>query len=101
MSEILPGDAPQYVTPEQRESALDTEAAQHDRPTALTGSEIQDRNEHIAGAKDALVVADNLVAGYIPGVNILNGADLYAKSGEPGRCRWPTRTSPMCVPTSW
>jgi ABC-type branched-subunit amino acid transport system ATPase component len=29
-----------------------------------------------------LVRADQLFAGYFPGVNILNGADLYAKDGE-------------------
>ncbi|MEO8107777.1 MAG: ATP-binding cassette domain-containing protein, partial [Actinomycetes bacterium] len=31
---------------------------------------------------NALVIADNLVAGYLPGVNILNGCDLYANRGE-------------------
>jgi branched-chain amino acid transport system ATP-binding protein len=82
MSDQLPGDAPQYVSPHQRETALDLDAAQRDEPTALSNSEIRDRNAHIEGAKDALIVADDLIAGYIPGVNILNGADLYAKSGE-------------------
>ncbi|MHB1066155.1 MAG: ABC transporter ATP-binding protein [Candidatus Nanopelagicales bacterium] len=43
---------------------------------------MRDRNAHIEGAKDALIVADDLVAGYVPGVNILNGSDLYAYSGE-------------------
>jgi branched-chain amino acid transport system ATP-binding protein len=33
-------------------------------------------------AANALVRADNLVAGYLPGVNILNGCDLYANQGE-------------------
>jgi neutral amino acid transport system ATP-binding protein len=82
MSDQLPGDAPQYVSPHQRETALDLDAAQRDEPTTLSNSEIRDRNAHIEGAKDALIVADDLIAGYIPGVNILNGADLYAKSGE-------------------
>jgi branched-chain amino acid transport system ATP-binding protein len=41
-----------------------------------------DRTAHLEGVKDALVIADDLVAGYIPGVNILNGSDLYAKRGE-------------------
>jgi branched-chain amino acid transport system ATP-binding protein len=31
---------------------------------------------------DALLVADNLVAGYLPGVNILNDADVYCRRGE-------------------
>jgi branched-chain amino acid transport system ATP-binding protein len=78
MSDQLPGDAPQYVSPHQRETALDLDAAQRDEPTALSNSEIRDRNAHIEGAKDALIVADDLIAGYIPGVNILNGAALFA-----------------------
>ena len=82
MSEQLPGDLPQYVSPHQREEALDLDAAQREEPTTLSNSEIRDRNAHIEGAKDALIVADDLIAGYIPGVNILNGSDLYAKSGE-------------------
>ena len=82
MSEQLPGDLPQYVSPHQREEALDLDAAQHEEPRTLSTAEIRDRNAHIDGAKDALVVADDLIAGYVPGVNILNGSDLYAKSGE-------------------
>ncbi|MDO8307862.1 MAG: ABC transporter ATP-binding protein [Actinomycetota bacterium] len=82
MSGQLPGDLPQYVSPHQREEALDIHAAQREEATALTGSEIRDRNAHIEGAKDALIVADDLIAGYVPGVNILNGSDLYAYSGE-------------------
>jgi branched-chain amino acid transport system ATP-binding protein len=82
MSDQLPGDLPQYVTPHERELELDIDAAQHEEPRTLSGSEIRDRNAHIDGAKDALIVADDLIAGYIPGVNILNGSDLYAKSGE-------------------
>jgi branched-chain amino acid transport system ATP-binding protein len=41
-----------------------------------------DRSAHLSAAPDALVIADNLVAGYVPGVNILNGCDLYANRGE-------------------
>ena len=82
MSDQLPGDAPQYVAPHEREVDLDLDAAQRVDATHLSNSEIRDRNAHIEGAKDALIVADNLIAGYIPGVNILNGSDLYARSGE-------------------
>ena len=46
------------------------------------GVEVVDRTEHLAQAEGALVRADNLLAGYLPGVNILNGTDLYARSGE-------------------
>jgi ABC-type branched-subunit amino acid transport system ATPase component len=35
-----------------------------------------------AAAANAVVRADDLVAGYFPGVNILNGCDLYANQGE-------------------
>jgi len=38
--------------------------------------------DHSASGTDALLRADNLVAGYLPGVNILNGCDLYANKGE-------------------
>ncbi|HKE70891.1 MAG TPA: ABC transporter ATP-binding protein [Nocardioidaceae bacterium] len=31
---------------------------------------------------DAVLVADGLIAGYLPGINILNGADLYCQQGE-------------------
>ena len=31
---------------------------------------------------DAVLVADGLIAGYLPGINILNGADLYCRQGE-------------------
>jgi len=40
------------------------------------------RREHERLAEGALLRADNLVAGYVPGVNILNGADLYLRDGE-------------------
>lgn len=38
--------------------------------------------QHASEAVGALIRADNLTAGYFPGVNILNGSDLYAKEGE-------------------
>ncbi len=40
------------------------------------------RADHLAGADGALLRADEMVAGYVPGVNILNGADLYVREGE-------------------
>ena len=33
-------------------------------------------------AEGAVLRADDLIAGYLPGVNILNGADLYCQRGE-------------------
>ncbi|RLV55218.1 ABC transporter ATP-binding protein [Aeromicrobium phragmitis] len=41
-----------------------------------------EREAHLAAAEGAILRADNLIAGYLPGVNILNGADLYCQPGE-------------------
>ena len=41
-----------------------------------------DRSAHLKGAEGAVLRADDLVAGYVPGVNILNGSDLYCQEGE-------------------
>ena len=41
-----------------------------------------DRSAHLKGAEGAVLRADNLIAGYVPGVNILNGADLYCQENE-------------------
>ena len=49
---------------------------------AETDTPTVDRSAHLAGAEGAVLRADNLVAGYLPGVNILNGADLYCQEGE-------------------
>jgi ABC-type branched-subunit amino acid transport system ATPase component len=40
------------------------------------------RREHLRRADGAVLRADNLIAGYLPGVNILNGSDLYCQDGE-------------------
>ena len=40
------------------------------------------RANHLAAAEGALLRVDDVVAGYVPGVNILNGADLYVQEGE-------------------
>ncbi len=41
-----------------------------------------ERAAHVAGADGSVLRADDLIAGYLPGVNILNGADLYCQPGE-------------------
>ncbi len=46
------------------------------------GSNNAERRAHLNGSKKALLRADDLIAGYLPGVNILNGADLYVNDGE-------------------
>ncbi|MGJ7442950.1 ABC transporter ATP-binding protein, partial [Aquipuribacter sp. MA13-6] len=51
--------------------------------TAPTGgSTVIGRDDHLRGAENAVLRVDELVAGYLPGVNILNGTDLYAAPGE-------------------
>ncbi|KAA1417870.1 ABC transporter ATP-binding protein [Nocardioides humilatus] len=40
------------------------------------------RAAHQTAAEGAVLRADNVIAGYLPGVNILNGADLYCLRGE-------------------
>ncbi|MEO9324619.1 ABC transporter ATP-binding protein [Nocardioides sp. C4-1] len=41
-----------------------------------------EREAHLAAAGDAVLRADDLIGGYLPGVDILNGADLYCNRGE-------------------
>ena len=50
--------------------------------TGSAGSSAASREGHVAAAEGALLRADELVAGYIPGVNILNSCDLYVHEGE-------------------
>jgi len=50
--------------------------------TADATQEAADRTAHLAAAEGAVLRADDLIAGYLPGVNILNGADLYCQPGE-------------------
>jgi branched-chain amino acid transport system ATP-binding protein len=43
---------------------------------------VVDRSVHLKAAETALLRCDEVVAGYVPGVNILNGCDLYVGDGE-------------------
>ena len=47
-----------------------------------SSSETTSREEHLSRADGAVLRAENLVAGYMPEVNILNGADLYCHENE-------------------
>ena len=75
MVEVSPDEASEF------EREIDLDAAQrgghHHGSTAH-----QDRGAHLNAASGAVVRMDEVVAGYIPGVNIVNGADLYAQQGE-------------------
>jgi len=44
--------------------------------------DMDDRSAHIQGAENAILRADQVVAGYIPEVDILTGCDLYCGDGE-------------------
>ena len=68
------------MTEQQPADEIDEVPAELADDTA--GVEAIDRAEHLRNAEGALVRADNLTAGYLPGVNILNGTDLYAREGE-------------------
>ncbi|MEQ7846569.1 ABC transporter ATP-binding protein [Nocardioides kribbensis] len=50
--------------------------------SGTTEPDSPERRAHVAGAEGAVLRADNLIAGYLPGVNILNGADFYCQPGE-------------------
>jgi branched-chain amino acid transport system ATP-binding protein len=43
---------------------------------------VADRSEHLDKAEGAVLRADELIAGYVPEVNILSGTDLYVQEGE-------------------
>ena len=47
-----------------------------------TDAPVIDRSAHLKAAEGAVLRADDLIAGYLPGVNILNGSDLYCQEGE-------------------
>ncbi len=51
-------------------------------PAAAPSGAEEVRRAHLAEAEGAVLRADNLIAGYLPGVNILNGADLYCTENE-------------------
>lgn len=75
-----PSDLPTEDSPDDPavfESDIDINASQRGTASQATPDQI-----HAAQAVNALIRADRLVAGYFPGVNILNEADLYAHEGE-------------------
>lgn len=66
------------VTPADQALFVDEQALVDD----TAGVEAVDRSAHLAGAEGALLRADEIVAGYVPGVDILNRTDFYAAEGE-------------------
>lgn len=75
-----PSDLPNEDSPDNPavfESDIDINASQRSQASPATPEQI-----HAAESVGALIRADKLLAGYFPGVNILNEADLYAHEGE-------------------
>ncbi|WP_166659619.1 ABC transporter ATP-binding protein [Glycomyces sp. NRRL B-16210] len=50
--------------------------------TPDSDTEVCSREGHLGASGNALLRADEVTAGYLPGVSILNGTDLYANEGE-------------------
>jgi branched-chain amino acid transport system ATP-binding protein len=71
-------DERREVTPADEHTVLAS-----DLPTSTASpGDAEARKIHLDHADGAVMRADDLIAGYVPGVNILNGADLYCQPGE-------------------
>jgi branched-chain amino acid transport system ATP-binding protein len=66
----------------QQAQAADTGAEQSEWSEAGTARAQERAAAESAAVRGALLRADNIVAGYVPEVNILNGCDLYLMEGE-------------------
>lgn len=82
MNTIDPQHGPQDIEPGDEEfiEELHVDAEQPHR--AHRAAQRVDRDAHLAASADALVIANDIVAGYLPGVDILTGCDFYARRGE-------------------
>ncbi|MGH3330165.1 MAG: ABC transporter ATP-binding protein [Nocardioidaceae bacterium] len=65
-----------------QERLTEEELFESEAALSTVGIESVDRSQHLANADGAVLRADDLIAGYLPGVNILNGCDLYCQPGE-------------------
>lgn len=80
--------ADQSATPEPQRAptgvsvSKEPSAANGTGTTATTDRAIVDRTNHLREAEGATLRADEVIAGYLPGLNILNGCDLYVQDGE-------------------
>ncbi len=61
---------------------FDVDQAASAADTQNRAGAVVDRSAHLEAAQTALLRCDEVVAGYVPGVNILNGCDLYVGDGE-------------------
>lgn len=80
MNFMRPSDLPNEDSPDSPQgfdADIEISATQDSNAKPATPAEIHDMQ-----AVGSLIRADRLLAGYFPGVNILNEADLYAREGE-------------------
>ena len=82
MRPIDPEHGPQDVEPGSPEFMRELQVDASMDIKAHGATELIDRTKHETASAGALVIADDLVAGYLPGVNILTGCDFYAHDGE-------------------
>jgi branched-chain amino acid transport system ATP-binding protein len=75
-----PADQP--GTPAGAEQDAGVKSSTSASPKATHEISREDRSAHESAAANALLRADEVVAGYVPGVNILNGCDFYVNDGE-------------------
>jgi ABC-type branched-subunit amino acid transport system ATPase component len=73
---------PESHQPTEPESETALSAPDDAETQAESSATTPEREAHLAAAEGAVLRADDLIAGYLPGVNILNGADLYCQEGE-------------------
>lgn len=72
-----PSASPGPAQSHEFERELDVDAAARDTASPVSAAQRAARAD-----SGALLVAESVVAGYFPGVNILNGASLHAAEGE-------------------
>ena len=72
---------PQDIEPGNAEfmHELHVDAEMDARPRS---THLENRGEHVEASSGALVVANEITAGYLPGIDILTGCDFYAHEGE-------------------
>jgi branched-chain amino acid transport system ATP-binding protein len=79
---VTTADEPRGTSREIDDITAADDLTRADAAGGESSTTVADRQAHVAGADGALLRADEVIAGYIPGVNILNGCDLYVQEGE-------------------
>jgi ABC-type branched-subunit amino acid transport system ATPase component len=82
MNPVDPHHGPQDIEPGSEEFIEELHIDAEQDTAAETATAAVDRRVHLGASSDALVIANEIVAGYLPGVDILRGCDFYAGRGE-------------------